>query len=1039
MTLAAGLLTGGMAYADIPPMSDWAFSQEERTIGDYRYYLDETNKIAELRVYFSSEQSKRDDTSIELPSAVDYNGTTYTVVSMSVGSWYSGYELKNVTSVKLPAELRRMGNNALYPFVSVHEFVLPDKLESMGEYIVNSENRVLRFTNPKAPVVAGRLSSNSRLKVYVPAASFQEYKLVDFLEDCCVVSDDLSKNTFHTGQVDSGELGYVVVANQLPNIVVYSDVNKLVIDKGTIDATDWYQLRQMKNLIELDITGLSISDIPREAMSECWQLEHIYFTDSLRTIHEYAFQSTGIKELVLPKKFSTLDGYRIFYNCDSLRHIALPDSIKMLPEDCFEDCNNLKNVMLPSYLAEMKSECFYACDIDSIYIPGTLAVLPYRAFRDNRNMSMVTFGEGVEEIGSEAFHNNAILRLEFPASVRRIKDNAFSYNRQLADLYLNEGLEEITYRAFACCSSLTEVRLPSSLQFCLDRPFSDCDSLQSIYTYALIPPTVRGNVPTSEARNINLFVPLWSFQEYMTTPGWLEYQDHTSIDPNILPQNIVINKDFEFVLTEQQNTAGYEPNIRLLYNTERIDDGFGHQKTERGNLTISSRSKLAVGDFSMFVAPYAKFYSDLSRFYNNRGYNYDAELNKYNPNALIVKGEMRAANQTYHLLLCNDRWQFVSFPFDVAMSDFTPDDALTQWVVRRYSGADRAEQKFENTWHNLTAKDTLKAGKGYVVKCYNSDSKYYNNYWSYNAPVEFTLKPIDASLNRQRLFNSKDCKVALEEFTSEFEQNRSWNLIGNPYPCYFDTRYLDTDAPFLVWNSWDNTYAAFSPVDDDYILEPGEAFFIQRPVVDGQELTFLAGGRQTYRNPNDLTVKARSTEMQAERTVLNLVLTSGDHADRTRVVFNESALMKYEAGRDAAKFMSENMLVPQLWTVGGSVSYAINERPLAGGTVEVAMRLATAGSHTLALDGSFSQGSVMLEDRLNGTTVDLTADAYTFQAEAGTLKGRFFLTGSEATGIKAAGNAAETAVGNCFNLQGQRVGQNRRGIVIKNGKKTFNK
>ena len=62
----------------------------------------------------------------------------------------------------------------------------------------------------------------------------------------------------------------------------------------------------------------------------------------------------------------------------------------------------------------------------------------------------------------------------------------------------------------------------------------------------------------------------------------------------------------------------------------------------------------------------------------------------------------------------------------------------------------------------------------------------------------------------------------------------------------------------MVWDSYYLKYVAFSPVDDDYILNPGEAFFIQRPTAGDGKLVFREGGRQTYRNPNDLTARLKT-------------------------------------------------------------------------------------------------------------------------------------------------------------------------------------
>lgn len=1016
-------------------MASWSFASNEVKVDNRSYYLDDTNGLAEYYSYISYNEEVPEVFAI--PAIITYQNKKYVVVSMA-NKYGSGNGAPNVKQLVLPKSMRRLGRYSLYQFPGVHEFTLPESVEYLDEYVLWRENYVIRFKNPTPPETKGKLSSSNHLKLIVPAASFKAYHDTDYLEDCCVIADDLTKSTYHTGQVDNGELGYIVVANQLPNIVTYSDVNKLIIDKGTIDQNDWYQIRQMRNLVELDISGLSIEEIPATALKDCWQIERVYLNKDLRTINGSAFYNTGVHDLILPEGLTTITGSSVFQNCDSLRSIVIPEGVVSLPSNCFYDCGNLNAVHLPSNLTTMESSCFNNCDLLELNVPGSLKVIPSRAFAYNYRLASVTLNEGLEKIGTYAFTNSAFSNLILPSTVRQITDHAFESNTALSNLQLNEGLEEIDDYAFSNCTSLTEITLPSSLRYCLYYPFYGCSNITRFRSCALIPPTVRSNVISYQAGNIELGVPLWSFQEYMTTPGWLEFQDHLFVDETILPENIVINKEFEFVLTPEQNNSNYKPNIRMLYNDESIDDGFGHTKYERGNLTVSSRSKLNVNNYSMYVSPFAKYDADHSRFYNNYNNTYDSYRTQYNPNSLIVRGEMRAQNQTYNLLLCNDLWQFISFPFDVNMSDIAPVDPLTQWVIRRYDGAARAAQDFDNTWVGLEAGDILEAGKGYVMKCYNNDSKY--NY--HNNPVEFTLTPVSASLTHQDLFNPNDREITLEENTSEFEQNRSWNLIGNPYPSYFDSRFIDTDSPFLVWDSYNKAYVAFSPIDDDYILNPGEAFFIQRPVDDGEKLLFLNGGRQTYRNPNDLTVKDVKglRAEQAEREVYNLTLSNGELTDRTRVVVNEKALMKYEISRDAAKFMASDAEVPQLWTVGGSVQYAINERPLMDGVVELGVYCGNAGFYTIALTQNNAPSTLVLEDRLLGNNVELTGEkGYSFNADAGTATGRFFLHISDtADGIKTMATSNEDNTP-AYNLAGQPASKKEQGIIIKDGKKLLKK
>ncbi len=239
--------------------------------------------------------------------------------------------------------------------------------------------------------------------------------------------------------------------------------------------------------------------------------------------------------------------------------------------------------------------------------------------------------------------------------------------------------------------------------------------------------------------------------------------------------------------------------------------------------------------------------------------------------------------------------------------------------------------------------------------------------------------------------------MALQEYKSEFVSNSSWNLIGNPFPCYYDSRFMDFTAPITVWNTYNNTYSAYSPVDDNYVFQPFEAFFVQCPEkVD--TITFNPGGRQLTSTPK---VLSNLMSDMATRTVFNLTLSNDKNSDRTRVVISEAAKMDYETECDAAKFMSSDAGMFQLFTVAGNEKYAINERPLGDGAVAMGIYIPSAGQYTISMN-HVSDYVVYLADLKTGNEVNLTQEDYTFNAEAG-MDNRFelrFYSDKETTAVE---------------------------------------
>ena len=679
--------------------------------------------------------------------------------------------------------------------------------------------------------------------------------------------------------------------------------------------------------------------------------------------------------------------------------------------------SHLEVVKLPAGLKQINYGAFANSHrLASVTIPEGVTFIDGEAFQLCSSLKDVVLNEGLTEIGYSAFHMCDITSLTMPSTLKRINNDAFAYNYRLKELNLNEGLESIMHNAFNECDSLKEVVLPSTLTICYI-PFAYCDNLTSLTSNALIPAGTDNNCPVSGSNmaNVVLKVPAWSLDEYKFAPGWSEIPQIVASDYQ--PENIVISKDFTLRIKESEVDANYRPNVALKWSNVWSYDNQENGYYERGNLTIAPGAMLNANSFSMF-------YSPLGQYYDNPN-NWDGQR-EYNTNSLLVEGSMRADDVTITLMNRNSAWQFISFPFDVRMSDMVPVDPNTYWVVREYSGAERANGNMEETWTDLDADDVLKAGKGYIMHCYSEEGE----------PVMFQVKADRTSMTRQNIFISSDNEVMLEEHVAEFEHNSSWNLIGNPYPCYYDIRCTDFSAPVTVWDSYYQNYVAKSPLDDDYILYPGEAFFVQRPV-EQESIVFYAEGRQTDRYAREMTNARKSAT--TDRKVYNIVLKGEKTADRTRVVLNEKASMAYEMNCDASKFDAMSRDASQIFTVAGNARMAINERPMGSGIVELGVVIASEGVYTIALKQA-GEKKVVLEDRKLGVCTVLSADnEYTFSAVPGEAKGRFFLNFDEsATGIDGI-SAGQTNKEPAYNTTGVRVEDGQKGLVIKEGKKIVNK
>ena len=735
----------------------------------------------------------------------------------------------------------------------------------------------------------------------------------------------------------------------------------------------------------------------------------------------------NVRKLVISGPMNSDDWARIMM-MTSLFTLDLTDAeITEIPESQLSYYSHRDNlyffheVKLPKTLKTIGDYAFSGSDISLTEFPDGLTSIGYQAFYHTR-LPQALIPESVTSIGENAFGNNWYLRdVSYPVAAKVIPDNCFNNCQRLQPFEIPEGITSLGYRAFYQCYSY-RTSIPASVTSIGSYAFNNCN-LDNVI--------IRENVSVSneafeycKLKTIEFPTTMFSSPsrvvKYCTNMTDIYLKSPTMVTPNSILEGcnksiLTVHVPDYLVNTYKQDSYWYNYNI-VGFSTADVDYWAVYR-----NLTMRSGERFEGAPYVDLFNGSWELYGDdamtLGSFYNRINIH---NLSGENGMVLSHTDNIQIAGQyVYGYYTQAKKWYFLCLPFDTKVGDIT-NNANASYAIRYYDGANRAENGSGGNWKNYSKDDIIPAGTGFIFQTSKECRSYF--YAQDNA-------------TKQYVFSNREFVKALAANESESTANKGWNLVGNPWQCYYNIHKVNFTAPITCWNVNNRNYTAYSIIDDDYAIKPGEAFFVQCPD-EVNSISFPIDGRQ-------LTSKiesqngARATA-PSERKLIDVELSDGELSDKTRFVMNPEAETCYELNRDASKFFSMDAAVPQIYTIECDELLAINERPVGEGTVQVGFRVAMDGEYTItAPRNGFT--NITLVDNETGIETDLSTDgSYTFTANAGTNNSRFVLRVGDTivTEVKSL-NAEHSTINEYYNLNGQRIAAPQKGLYIVNGKKVM--
>ena len=801
----------------------------------------------------------------------------------------------------------------------------------------------------------------------------------------------MSKPQITVSLLEPGSLGTEV----LYNTDHIKNVRRLKV-KGAMNSDDWGRIKMMSTLLELDLSEAQFTEIPANQFYVSGSdttmnfLHKVVLPEGLTTIGDRAFYQSFVEDINLPSTMKRV-GEEAFY-CSHVKELIMPDDMTDFygGDDfgfCFYQMLWLKKLVLPKNLTKIPGNSFYNCAyITEAVMPEKLQTVGVSAFSECHRLQ-TTLPEGLKTIENYGFYNCHELNSPLPETLTTIGSYAFANNiYQLKSLVIPQSVTSIGGSAFENCSNLESVELGVNQYSLADGVFQNCGKLKTVKLNSPTVTTISSTYPLSDITTVTLQVPHYLVNEYKLHSYWynaaaIEPFDYSTIDFIPIHGKLTLNHE----------RFGGQPSIHILQDNCYLKIN-GENEQKFNEIWVSTFGTGNTGQI----------------------------LN--NCDKVTASGDNRLDYYTDA-----KKWYFISLPFDLDVSKITPWSSGVQYAIRYYDGAGRAANGKSGNWKNVDRTSIIPAGTGFI---YQTNITTWTGF--YAAETE----------NKYGTLRTEEFNKTLEVNASEAASNKGWNLMGNPYQCYYNSHCLNFTAPITVWNVDNKTYTAYSLTDDDYAIRPNEAFFVQCPNEEYNTIGFPLQGRQlTSVIEGQNAARMYGSEIKT-RQIVNLTISNGELEDQTRVVLNEKANMAYETACDASKFMSMDNGVPQIYTLDKEgTQYAINERPLAEGTIALGFYAGLDGDYTISVTRCDAK-QVFITDNLTGESTEITNSTYSFSAKAGTDNTRFTLSfvSNETTGIKDINKTEIATKAEFYSIDGKFLGTDASSLgagvyMLRQGKK----
>ena len=200
----------------------------------------------------------------------------------------------------------------------------------------------------------------------------------------------------------------------------------------------------------------NITTIESYGLSGVETLKKILFPVKCRSLGTFAFHGCVMLETIDLRSEITKIPQNLFSTCYNLRQVHIPDTVVTIDNYSFQTSGYaLSNVNLPNSLSTVGTSAFNRLNYIPFELPDTITSIGDNAFTDCEGITSVVIPTGVASIGASAFRScSNLTSFAFGDGIKIIRDSVLAYCSNLQSIYLPNTITTINANAFSYCYSM---------------------------------------------------------------------------------------------------------------------------------------------------------------------------------------------------------------------------------------------------------------------------------------------------------------------------------------------------------------------------------------------------------------------------------------------------------------------------------------------------------------------------------------------------------------------------------------------------------